>query len=134
MAKKRSIGSLKAELLKKSQEAALAAIKVFNDPLVQFKSETYIVLMVIAWTYLLHAYYRGKGIDYRYFGPAPIPWTVFDLGNTPFLPSGGGRGPSRRQAQRPRCGARTCRPAAVGRNTADVHAAGRRRSKLTGDR
>jgi hypothetical protein len=67
MARKRSIGSLKAELLKKSQEAVLAAIKVFNDPLVQFKSETYIVLMVIAWTYLLHAYYRGRGVDYRYF-------------------------------------------------------------------
>ena len=55
------------ELLKKSQEAALTAIKVFNDPLIKFKSETYIVLMIIAWTYLLHAFYRGSGIEYRYF-------------------------------------------------------------------
>ena len=23
--------------------------------------------MIIAWTYLLHAYYRGKKVDYRYF-------------------------------------------------------------------
>ncbi len=65
--RKRTVGSLKAELLSKSQEAALAAVKVFNDPLVKFKSETFVVLMVIAWTYMLHAYYRGKKIDYRYY-------------------------------------------------------------------
>jgi hypothetical protein len=63
----RSVGSLKRELLIKSREAALAAISLFNDPLVTFKSETFIVLMVIAWTYLLHAYFRGKRIEYRYF-------------------------------------------------------------------
>jgi hypothetical protein len=51
----------------KSREAALTAIRVFNDPQVAFKSETYIVLMVISWTYLLHAYYRGKHIEYRYY-------------------------------------------------------------------
>jgi hypothetical protein len=63
----RSIGSVRRELLIKSREAALAAISLFNDPLVTFKSETFIVLMVIAWTYLLHAFYRSKGIEYRYF-------------------------------------------------------------------
>jgi hypothetical protein len=40
---------------------------VFNDPHVAFKSETFIVLMVIAWTYLLHAHYRKKRVEYRYF-------------------------------------------------------------------
>ncbi len=65
--RKRSIGSLKRELLTKSREAALRAIGVFNDPNVQFKSETFIVLMMIAWTYLLHAYYRSRRIEYRYF-------------------------------------------------------------------
>jgi hypothetical protein len=65
--RKRSIGSLRAELVAKSREAALSAIRVFNDPHVGFKSETFIVLMVIAWTYLLHAYYRGKSVEYRYF-------------------------------------------------------------------
>lgn len=65
--KKRSIGSFRIELISKAKEAALAAIRVYNDPTITFKSETYIVLMVIAWTYLLHAYYRGKGIDYRYY-------------------------------------------------------------------
>ncbi len=65
--RKRTYWSQREQLLRKSREAALTAIKVFNDPLVEFKSETYIVLMVIAWTYLLHGYYRSKGIDYRYF-------------------------------------------------------------------
>jgi hypothetical protein len=44
---------------------------VFNDPQVSFKSETFIILMIVAWTYLLHAYYRGKKIEYRYFKQGP---------------------------------------------------------------
>ncbi len=64
---KRRIKSIKDELLTKSKESALSAVKIFNDPLIHFKSETFIVLMVISWTYLLHAYYRSKGIEYRYF-------------------------------------------------------------------
>jgi hypothetical protein len=67
MKRNRTIGSIKAELLAKAKESALCAIKVFNDPLIKFKSEAFIVLMTIAWTYLLHAYYRSKGIDYRYY-------------------------------------------------------------------
>lgn len=69
MSKKRnrSVGSVKIELVKKSREAALAAVQIFNNPSITFKAESYIVLMIIAWTYLLHAYYREKGIEYRYF-------------------------------------------------------------------
>jgi len=63
----RRIGSIKAELIKKSRESALASVQIFNSQNILFKSEIYIVLMVIAWTYLLHAYYRDKKIDYRYF-------------------------------------------------------------------
>jgi hypothetical protein len=63
----RTVGSLASELIAKSRESALCAIRVFNDPHVTFKSETYIVLMMIAWTYLLHAYYRKNGVEYRYF-------------------------------------------------------------------
>src|SRR5258708_12822073 len=69
--RKRSIGSVRSELVAKSREAALCAVRVFNDPHVSFKSETFIVLMIIAWTYLLHAYYRGRKIDYRYFKSGP---------------------------------------------------------------
>tara|TARA_Y100000590_G_scaffold469260_1_gene655848 strand:+ start:2367 stop:3347 length:981 start_codon:yes stop_codon:yes gene_type:complete len=64
MSKRRS--PIKKVLLEKSQESALSAIQTFNNPLIQFKSEIFIVLMVIAWTYLLHAYYRSKKIDMRY--------------------------------------------------------------------
>ncbi len=63
----RRVYPFKLELINKSKEAALTAIKVFNDPLIKFKSESFIVLMIIAWTYLLHAFYRSKGIEYRYF-------------------------------------------------------------------
>jgi hypothetical protein len=67
---KGSIGSRKLQLVSKAKEAALCAIKIYNDPLIRFKSESFTVLMIIAWTYLLHAYYRGKGVDYRYFKTA----------------------------------------------------------------
>lgn len=63
----RKIGSIKNELLQKSKESMLSAVQVFNNPNVQFKSESFIVLAVIAWTYLLHAHYRSKKIEYRYF-------------------------------------------------------------------
>ena len=52
---------------------------MFNDPNVAFKSETFIVLMVIAWTYLLHAYYRRKGIEYRYYKKAAKRRTFFKV-------------------------------------------------------
>ena len=63
----RKIGSIKNELLFKSKESMLSAVQIFNNPNVQFKSESFIVLAVIAWTYLLHAYYRDNKIEYRYF-------------------------------------------------------------------
>jgi hypothetical protein len=68
--RKRTVGSLATELLAKSREAALSAVRVFNDPHVSFKSETFVVLMVIAWTYLLHAHYRRRRIEYRYYTQA----------------------------------------------------------------
>ena len=58
---------VKKELIEKSREAAMNAVQSFNNPLTTFKTETFIVLMVIAWTYLLHAYYRSKKIEYRYY-------------------------------------------------------------------
>jgi len=66
----RRIGSVKNELLHKSREGALAAVQIFNNPNITFKAESYVVLMNIAWTYMLHAYYRGKKIEYRYFSMA----------------------------------------------------------------
>ncbi len=45
----------------------MSAVQIFNSPSITFKSETFIVLMVIAWTYMLHAYYRKKSVEYRYY-------------------------------------------------------------------
>lgn len=66
MKRVRRVGSVKQELLSKSREAALAAVQIFNNPSITFKSETFIVLMTVAWTYLLHAYYRSTHVEYRY--------------------------------------------------------------------
>lgn len=66
-ARNRKIGSIKTELLTKSREAMLTAVQIFNNPNIQFKSESFIVLSNIAWTYLLHAHYRTKKIEYRYY-------------------------------------------------------------------
>jgi Domain of unknown function (DUF3644) len=63
----RSIYSEKRDLILKAREAMLSAVQIFNNPLVTFKTESFIVLSVIAWTYLLHAYYRSQRIEYRHF-------------------------------------------------------------------
>lgn len=63
----RRLFSEKVDLILKSREAALSAVQIYNNPLITFKTESFIVLFIIAWTYLLHAYYRSKGIDYRYY-------------------------------------------------------------------
>lgn len=54
------------QLVQKAAEAMKTAVGIFNSPQVRWKAEIYIVNVVIAWTYLLHAYYMTKGIDYRY--------------------------------------------------------------------
>jgi len=59
--------SLKNELVRKSRESMLAAVQIYNNPNITFKAETFITLAVIGWTYLMHAYYRSKKIDYRYY-------------------------------------------------------------------
>lgn len=65
--RKRRVHSVSEELIHKSREAALAAVQIFNNPQINFKSEMFIVLMNIAWTYMLHAHFRKIGIEYRYF-------------------------------------------------------------------
>lgn len=67
MLKKRAFKSREDELVKKSREAMLAAVQIYNNPTITFKSEAYITLCIISWTYLMHAYYRSKNIDYRFY-------------------------------------------------------------------
>lgn len=66
MAKKK-LYSVKDELIKKSREAMMASVQIYNNPNVTFKAESFITLAIIGWTYLLHAYYRQRKIDYRYY-------------------------------------------------------------------
>ena len=54
------------ELLVKAREAMIQAVQGFNNPRAYFKSETFIVIAVIAYTYLLHWHYRRNGVDIRY--------------------------------------------------------------------
>ena len=57
----RSIGSLRQELVMKAWEAVLTAIRIFKHPQVNFKSEMFITLMMIAWTHLLmHPFERRR--------------------------------------------------------------------------
>jgi hypothetical protein len=66
----RRIFSERRELILKSREAALSAVQIYNNPLTGFKTESFIILFIIAWTYLLHSYYRANGIEYRYYTAA----------------------------------------------------------------
>jgi hypothetical protein len=65
--RKRRFGSVAVELVKKSREAMLTAVQIYNNPQIEFKSELFIVTAVIAWTYLLHAFYRKHRVEYRQF-------------------------------------------------------------------
>lgn len=67
MARQRRVKSVKDELIKKSREALLAAVQIYNSPQITFKAETFVTLSIVGWTYLLHAYYRQEGICYRYY-------------------------------------------------------------------
>jgi len=51
-------------LVAKARESALAAVRVYNDPAAGFRSETFIVLMVIAWNSLFQAILERDGVDY----------------------------------------------------------------------
>jgi hypothetical protein len=55
------------ELLIKAREAMVAAVHVFNGIGLHFRGELFIVTAIIAWTYLLHAFFKRQNIDYRYY-------------------------------------------------------------------
>ncbi len=57
-------------ILKGSIDAALLAVEVYNKPRTTFRSQAYIVLMIIAWTRLFHAYFN-KTIGNRYYYKKP---------------------------------------------------------------
>lgn len=54
------------ELLMKAREAMIAAVHTFNAAGLTFRAEIFITTAVIAWTYLLHAWFAREAADYRY--------------------------------------------------------------------
>jgi Protein of unknown function (DUF3644) len=54
------------ELLIKAREAMIAAVHTFNSAGLTFRAELFIVTAIIGWTYLLHAWFKREGIDYRH--------------------------------------------------------------------
>ncbi len=52
------------ELLIKAREAILNAVQTYNNPKTHFRAEIFIVSAVIAWTYVIHAFFKREGIDY----------------------------------------------------------------------
>jgi hypothetical protein len=54
------------ELLIKAREAMIAAVHTFNSAGLYFRAELFTVTAIIAWTYLMHAYYKREGVDYRH--------------------------------------------------------------------
>lgn len=53
-------------LIVKAKESGILAIDIYNRPMTSFRSQGFIVMMIIAWTSLLHAIFENEGIDYYY--------------------------------------------------------------------
>lgn len=51
------------ELLEKSKESVISAIQIYNNPSSKFRTESYLVHMVIAWNSLLQAIFIKKGVE-----------------------------------------------------------------------
>jgi len=56
-------------LIDKAQDSAIQAVATYNDPRSSFRTGNFIVLMCIAWTSMLHAYFETKKIKYYYKQP-----------------------------------------------------------------
>ena len=56
------------QILENSRNSALNAVEIYNKPNTRFRLESYIVLMIIAWTNLFHAYFQSRGVKYYYKG------------------------------------------------------------------
>lgn len=53
-------------ILDSSRNSAILAVEIFNKPNTSFRIENYIILMIIAWTKLFHAYFQDT-LGERYF-------------------------------------------------------------------
>jgi Protein of unknown function (DUF3644) len=62
--------------VRKSVEIFKTAVLVYNNNVLSTRSETFIVLSIIAWTYLLHVRLNQKGINPLYRNPDGTPVLV----------------------------------------------------------
>ena len=53
-------------ILESSMSSAITAVETYNRPMAKFRTENYIMLMIVAWTKLFHAYFQAT-IGERYF-------------------------------------------------------------------
>lgn len=56
------------ELIEKAIDSATQAISTYIDPRSSFRTGNFTVLMTIAWTSLLHAYFEREKTKYFYKG------------------------------------------------------------------
>lgn len=56
------LNAVEDERLVRSREAMILAVQVFNSAALHFKTEVFLVLCNVAWTYLLHEYYERRGV------------------------------------------------------------------------
>jgi len=63
-------------LVVKAREAALHALDSYNRPSTSFRSEGFLVMMVIAWRSLFHAIFEEKSINYFYLNDDGTPQTI----------------------------------------------------------
>lgn len=60
------------KILQSSINAALLAVEIYNKPRTTFRTESYISLMVNAWTKLFHAYFRLTEGDIYFYQKATV--------------------------------------------------------------
>ncbi|MGD8307029.1 MAG: DUF3644 domain-containing protein [Ignavibacteria bacterium] len=55
-----------SEFVEKSVKSTLLAVEIYNKPTIEYRTEGYIVMMIVAWTSLFHAIFEKDSIKYKY--------------------------------------------------------------------
>lgn len=63
---KKELKDTSEQLLNKAIESAYLAVDIYNRPQTKFRTNGYVVMMIIAWTALLHSIFEENNIDYYY--------------------------------------------------------------------
>jgi len=56
-----------SELVEKARQSALVAVQVYNNPIGCFRTETFSILMMVAWTALAQAEFTRDGVDFNQY-------------------------------------------------------------------